>query len=1423
MADNVATAEIESIQFRMAGDEDNKRDAVVEITHNTLFAKKMTPFSGGCFDLRMGTTDNHFKCLTCKENKKNDPGHFGLLRMKIPLQSPLFVSETRRWLRMVCLHCGMLMLSDKKLSTVKGFKFLEASKLTTEGVSCPFCSTIHPKIIKTDDDYFSFQALYDDGSLVRLRPSDIKKIFEQVSQGTVDALGAMNHPKNLLLYNILILPPATRPCAPRNLGPDNSMSMHDLTTLIQSLILNNDRDGADPTSERAAVRETMSQQVYYDMIHGSASTTTSSISNNGRRGLMIGQRPTMAILRQLARKEGRIRKNLLGKRVWYISRSTISGNPQLQIDEVGFPQAFARILQVHETVQHYNYQRLMCHFINGVKRYPGCTRIQKASTGMVHHVTGEHSSLIIEIGDVLVRDVVTGDLGFLNRAPSLERSSIGVHRIVVLNDPSIHTFQLNVIACAWYNADFDGDQMNLWVPHTEMSHVEAETLSSVSNWFISTKSSTPVPGQVQDSNIGSFELTRSFTKMDKWHAMRCFAGTDTPPPSFSDTRVYTGREVVSALFVETPIMFSRSPRWFQSAFVPYINYDSNEIKTIMQRGELLQGVLDQSSVGAGASGGIFHEIACKFGTKTALRTMYALQQMAITFLGNRGCTVGLSDMVVTDDNLAEIHGIIESVLSESHLISDQLLRGELLPPIGMTIHEYYERLQQEALKLPDEMLRPIIASIDPDWNGLFKMVATGSKGSIPNLLHIMGGIGSIMINSSRMVEDFCSGRTSPYFARGSVEPEAYGFVKNSYVSGMNAAEFVFSSMNGRYDLINKALSTASTGYQNRKAIMALQSAIVDNLRRICFDVRVVQFLYGGDGLDARKVERLSFDTIFLSDEQLAKEFYVSFVDVTEVQKKEFDDCFLQLKNDRDWYRRTFMRFEDCTFSEPMSDSRYMPINVGRLVRDIHPQEQHITIQQLVSNVVHIKEFCSIFPYLLINEIQERLKTPVPCNIVAATRLQVMLIRIELAPSRISHLSYDDVEYILNMIRITFTRALVNYGEMAGILAAQAVSEPLTQYMLDSHHRSVGSGTNKAGIIRPAEIFGAKKVEQTAEMLIRLKEEYETDMSIAALVANEIELLRFSCFVDEWALLLESYTELRFPPFLADKPWIDQYLRLRPLIHPSPELTNWCIRFIINKSTMILKNISLEFVVERLQALFPLAFIVYPSETSTTMIIRVWLHSGQFRRKTNQKSVELIINTILDTTIRGVPNIVNAEVCTLKRYKVTKGGGLVLSDVYAISTIGSNLYGVMMNQYIDSGRVVSSSIGDTEKVYGIMAAKFTINREIHRVLGAQAPNDRHIQVYSEVMTMLGYVTSLERSGIDQRERNNVLLRMGMSAPAQVLQDAVVHNLSIPRIYGHVPPLLMGSAPIMGTIYNKFEVDEELIQATLSNIEAEVDTL
>ena len=1459
---------IEYCGFSFNGDIENKRKSTAQITNYELFSPSGQPIPNGVYDLRLGTIDHNHICLSCSNSKKACPGHRGHHELRTSVLQPLASSEIRKFLRIICFACGALMVDYDKFKNYPINKRLtEAASIITEGKKCPSCSTIHPRVVKDEGDYFTY---YAESALIekkprgkfverkgdKLYPDIIRNIFEKISDTTLEQLGRNgdNHPRKLVIRIIEIPPNTIRPGVKSFSG--GGSSYHDSTNLLQNLIKRNSQlpehlpdamttytpgGVIEPELDRAIQNL---QQIYYDLIMGSSSTSAIQ-GNNGRRGLVIGSRPVHSFMRNLTGKEGRIRGNLLGKRVTFISRSTISGNMKFRIDEVGIPLDFARILQVQEYVQEFNRDWLMTLFLNGKKQYPGCTHIIKRSTGEMHDVAGLRGEYYLEIGDILFRDVINGDAAFFNRQPTLERSSIGVHKIIIIQDPSVHTFQMNVLACEWYNADFDGDQMNLWVARAPSARAEARIMSSVSNLFISTKSSGPVNGQVQDSLIGSYELTRASVLIDKYHAMSLFSATGIDPPRFDllpCDHKYTGRDIITLLLQSNnmPINYTGVPSTYSDVYIPFIKYDSSETLTVIKQGKMLQGVLDKNAVGAKKNGGLFHIISREYGAQKALEMIYLLQQITLKYLLYSGFTVGTGDLIPNIQAIDQIHELVASVELESSIITDKLIRGEIIPPIDSNIHNFYELLQINALKVNEyEIFRWILGTTSPESNGFFKMISVGSKGNNPNLIHVAGVIGQTTINGERIKEQFAYGKTLPYFARFATEPAVFGFVKNSYINGMTSSEYIFQGMNGRFDLINKALSTASTGYFMRKGEMNNQSSIINNHRHVVKDTKIIQLIYGEDGLDSRELELVKFRTVEMNDEKIKELTYVVDKKIQPI----IDIAYKKIIEDRDNYRQIFMNIESANFGQYFSTSQLMPVNINRIVHSVFIKENLIlsatneitqvnlstSIKPILQNLdVKIQRVIDLYkniPYILINEIQQKNQSHIPTYKKAAVEMLCMSIRAELSPKLLSLITDEQLTYLIDIIRQRFSLSLIDYGSAVGILAAQSISEPLTQYMLDSHHRSVGSGTNKSGLVRVTEIYGAKDVskEQSSAMQLVLKTSIATDLISAQKIANVIEYVVLRDFVKQYDILLESYTECIYPLYINDRQWMTEFDNTHPLIQKPTDITNWCYRFVISKANLVLKAIDLELIVRQVRSKYPGIYLTHTSEAVSEIIIRIWPRSTQFKRTgDNDTKANLLLEDLLDSPIRGIKGILRAVPKKISRYVISSKGDMVREDRFAINTVGTNLYNALLHNGIDETCAISTSIGDTYKLYGIEAARAKIISETRSFMDNNTPNLRHLYIYADEMTRTGKVTSLERGGLGIREHNNILLRAAYGSPIQVFQEATLAGAKC-KVTGVSGPQLLGAIPQIGTIYNTLLVNEEFVIANTQSVDSILDLI
>jgi DNA-directed RNA polymerase beta' subunit len=466
--------------------------------------------------------------------------------------------------------------------------------------------------------------------------------------------------------------------------------------------------------------------------------------------------------------------------------------------------------------------------------------------------------------------------------------------------------------------------------------------------------------------------------------------------------------------------------------------------------------------------------------------------------------------------------------------------------------------------------------------------------------------------------------------------------------------------------------------------------------------------------------------------------------------------------------------------------------------------------ELAQMVGRVKEACETIPYVLINEIQEKRRSKIPDYVAAASWLMAMLIRSNLhANFMATGMDMVTLNTILDKIRLKYSQALIEPGSAVGIIAAQSFSEPLTQYMLDAHHRSASGGTSKSSMIKAKEILGAKDVDRldSPSMMISLLPEIETNISKVQEIANNIEVMKLRQFVVLWQVFFEKFGEPTHPQYKEESKMVGEFMRANPLLTQPGDLIKWCLRIVLNKTTLILKNMSLELIITRLRETYPDLYIVYTPENVKQIVIRVYFRNAVFKGHVETGEIETYAETLLNTIVRGVDGIVSTEVKKVVRNKVDESGAIVKKDnVYAIVTNGTNLSGIYRNKFVDVSRVQTDAIKEIERVLGIEAARQKIISELRNLV--DSCYHAHYLVYADEMTYTGKVTSIERGGLSHREASNILLRIGFSSPIQTLEEAAL-NSSEDSVTGVTAPLLLGSVPRVGTLYNKFIMDGEFI--------------
>jgi DNA-directed RNA polymerase II subunit RPB1 len=1426
--------EVESISFYVLGDEDNQADSRVSVEHRDSF-KFQKPIPGGVYDPRMGTTSKGWDCETCYNKKSKCDGHFGSLVLNYPVKNPIFIDQLLKWLKVICFDCGNIATSKEIIRRSEKSNLLTTyAKNTPGGTTCAYCKEIHPTVSKNSLKPNMFNYSYvDDTDKKELFNHEILDILERITPETLDILGKplTSHPKKFIISILRVSPNTTRPEAKQTAGTRSSSP--DTTALLKNIIEQNNILPSVIPSRDAITNEIA--DIYYSvdalvttMIKGNA-TGTNQVkvkTSTHREPISIGDR--------LKTKSGRYRGNIFGKRCKEMGRSIIIGDNYIAPDELGIPVYMAIKLTIPETVLDRNIDALNIYFLNR-GTYPGCNRIIKKEDGFTYNIKYLDENYRLRVGDIIYRHMVDGDVVNFNRQPSLTYASVSAHYVKVLKDSS--AIRMNVSSCVFYNADFDGDAMNVIKATSLIARHEIAEKSMISNWALSLQDSSCMVGVIQDALIGTAELTTSGIQMDKWHAMAAFANIQKFKGMNFSQKFYTGKEIVSKIIPNVNLTNAKTTH-YKKQYNTLIKYNPDDIVVNIVKGNLVSGILDKSTIGEKTHNSLFHVVAKEYGGKKTFDLIHNFHKLSSSFLRWKGFTTGLGDTVISDHAREEIRGNREKMYVRSNEITKKMDNGKLVCPIGVTLSDYYEIEQVNALEPADDYINPILRDTNFETNNLSKLIMYGSKGKSTNFININGTIGTSRVNGRRPREKFAHGRTLPYFQRYETSPESQGYVPTSYKEGISPQVYVFAAAEARDAFVSNATGTPIAGNQNRLAVKCLESIVIDNLRSASKPNALVQPLYAECGLDPRKFEKINFPSVMSSTAEFEERYSVSIKEYnTRYNNKtvisELKSEYEVILADRELYRSIFMKLSE---NNPRSKVFFngfqnLTVNVERIISNViadFSEDSKLLSKPLdpINAIEQVKQLCVDIDYCHFNKNWEVNRRQIPEYIKKSTMLIKILFRSVLNTKNLIALKVngDLLEMICQRIRTSFKLSLVEYGFAIGIISAQCLSEPLTQYVLNSKHRAGGLGGSKTSTIdRLQEILGARptdKMKNPAMTLTPLAK-YRGDKKKVQEIANHIEMARFSTFVVSTAIFFEDYGNPVHKEYVHEKNIIQQFEKYSQ-ISPPLNLSKWCIRFELSKRTMLIKSMTLDTIMDKFHSKYPDIHFVYTSDNAKKVIIRCYLKQNLIRPKTDQTNESFVIEfmkVFSETVIRGVEGVINTYVFPITKPTYQPDGSVKTDTVYAISTDGTNLKEMFKNKDLNMGECSTDSIVEYMEIFGISATRDKIIDELMNLI-----DDLSIMiasVYADEMTYDRY-TSIHRSGMQAREMENSLLRMAFVTPIKALED-ISSNGYTSQVNGMSGKLIMGGAIEYGTLFNKIAVNQSFVKNNATNLIDNLDSL
>src|ERR671925_2012186 len=515
------------------------------------------------------------------------------------------------------------------------------------------------------------------------------------------------------------------------------------------------------------------------------------------------------------------------------------------------PTDVAKKLTIPETVSQWNLERLKELVINGPNTYPGANYIIRPDGVKIRlDYVSDRKAIADSLAPsyVVERHLANDDIVIFNRQPSLHRMSIMAHSVVVL---PYRTFRLHPAVCPPYNADFDGDEMNLHVPQSEEARAEATLLMKVQDQLISPRYGGPIIGGIRDFITGAFILTSDSSTLtrDEFANLAMLGGYHgaLPEPLITTEdgqKKYSGRQLFS-LFFPKDFNFIITSKWNKAA-----KGEGKDV--VIKNGQLMSGVIDKASIGAEEPDSVLHRIAKDYGNDIARKFLDSILIMLKTYITHQGFSYGYSDLWLNDQTRKEISDVIQKAYTKVHELIEQYKSGTLPLTRGLAPEEALELyVVNELSRARDRAGKTADRAFPADNSGVI-MASTGARGSTLNIGQMTAVLGQQSIRGKRINKGYHN-RSLPHFRTNDTSPDAKGFVKSNYRDGLSPLEFFFHAMGGREGLVDTAVRTQQSGYMQRRLINALEHLKIE------YDLTVrdphgniVQYLYGEDGIDPAK-------------------------------------------------------------------------------------------------------------------------------------------------------------------------------------------------------------------------------------------------------------------------------------------------------------------------------------------------------------------------------------------------------------------------------------------------------------------------------------------------------------------------------------------------------------------------------------------
>ena len=1053
------------IQFGMLSPEEIRKGVVEVVSKDTYINNKEVP--GGLFDPRMGVLGHGSVCPTDGLTYINTPGYFGYIELARPVFFIQHIKDIMSILKCVCFKCSKLLISKEdhkhiinmKASDRWSYVYKKCSGINRCGEATELgCGCKQPDKIKLEEmatiiatwenlgktDAFTGAELMTiiespekAQFTMRFTPEIVLKIFKRISDEDVNFMGfspIWSRPDWMVCQALPVAPPSVRPSVKQDA---NQRSEDDLTHIYGHIIKTN-KDLEERINNNAAphVVDGLTKVLQYFV---------AMIANNKVKGAVpMAQRsgrPLQCITDRINSKNGRIRGNLMGKRVDFSARSVITGDPNLSAKQLGVPKKVAMNLTKPVVVNDRNRNFLTKLVQNGPDVYPGAKNLEKKNGDTISLRYRDRMSIRLENGDVVHRHMMDGDPVLFNRQPSLHRMSMMCHIAKIMDKGD--TFRMNVCDTKPYNADFDGDEMNMHMPQNVLSETELRHLAAIPYQIISPSSNSPIIGIYQDSMLGTYRFTRPDIEFSPREAMNILMGfSRVDVASLAGKKKITSFDILSQ--ITPPLTLKTKTKQYDDKADDYAT--SNNVLEILN-GKYVRGQMIASTVK-----GVLNRVCNDFGHLACSDYIDDLQQVITEYMKTSAYSVGVSDLISDKRTTDEILQVIAAKKSEVQQLTDKIHLGIFENKTGNANSVEYENQVKGILnKATDQTGTIAKKSLDAN-NRFLIMVASGSKGNMVNISQMISCLGQQSVDGKRVPYGF-DNRTLPHFSKYDDSPGARGFVENSYISGLTAPELFFHAMGGRMGLIDTAVKTSQTGYIQRRLVKGLEDLKVEYDMTVRNNMgKIIQFSYGEDGAETTRIENQSIPIVGMSVEQIYMHYDIVGMNEGDHElikiytkgaatriRKQREETQALCKKYIDYMIDVRDELVENVFKFKNEDSVKTPVAFHHLIMNAHGQFG------LTGNST-----VDITPLEAFQMIEAKFETLKLSGFSKPTKMFEILYFYYLSPKDLlvnKRFNKKMLEILLESIHLNFKKSIVSPGEMVGVIAGQSIGEPTTQMSL----------------------------------------------------------------------------------------------------------------------------------------------------------------------------------------------------------------------------------------------------------------------------------------------------------------------------------------------------------------------------------------